>query len=86
MSKFPLRRFPAQRACLLPMVLASLLAAPACPAQGASFHVRLGNSVAVLTGPWKFHPGDDPAWASPGFDDAQWGMMDLTPPAESTIR
>ena len=45
--------------------------------------MRLGNSVAVLTGPWKFHPGDDPAWASPGFDDAQWGMMDLTPPAGS---
>lgn len=22
--------------------------------------------------PWKFKPGDDPAWAVPGFDDSRW--------------
>jgi serine phosphatase RsbU (regulator of sigma subunit) len=21
---------------------------------------------------WRYHPGDDPAWANPGYDDSQW--------------
>ncbi|TAM51796.1 MAG: hypothetical protein EPN53_06425 [Acidobacteria bacterium] len=25
-----------------------------------------------LTFAWRFHPGDDPAWAEPAFDDANW--------------
>ncbi len=25
---------------------------------------------------WRFHPGDDPAWASPGFDDSAWEKVD----------
>jgi phosphoserine phosphatase RsbU/P len=28
-----------------------------------------------LTAPWRFHAGDDPAWAAPGFDDSQWQLM-----------
>ena len=86
MSKIPLRPARTHWACLFLIVTALLLAPAASSAQGGDFHVRIGNSVAVLTGPWKFHPGDDPAWSSPGFDDAQWGRMDLTPPAGSTIR
>ncbi|MFP5250333.1 MAG: SpoIIE family protein phosphatase, partial [Acidobacteriota bacterium] len=43
----------------------------------------LGRSSIELTGPWKFHVGDDPAWAQPGFDDAAWGGMELTPPPGS---
>ena len=39
----------------------------------------LGNSSVALTGPWKFHTGDNMAWAQPGFDDSAWGTMDLTP-------
>ena len=45
--------------------------------------VELGNSTVDLTGPWKFHTGDDMAWAQPGFDDRSWGTMDLTPPPGS---
>jgi hypothetical protein len=45
--------------------------------------VTLGNSTVELTGPWKFHTGDDMAWADPGFDDSAWATMDLTPPAGS---
>ena len=26
----------------------------------------------ALSGFWKYHPGDDPAWASPLFDDTAW--------------
>ena len=25
-----------------------------------------------LTGPWKFHTGDNLAWAEPNFDDSNW--------------
>ncbi len=41
--------------------------------------VRLGDSAMELAGPWKFHVGDDPAWAQPDFDDSGWEQMDLTP-------
>ncbi|HSU20124.1 MAG TPA: SpoIIE family protein phosphatase [Acidobacteriaceae bacterium] len=44
--------------------------------------IQLGDSVVELTGPWKFHTGDDPSWAQPGFDDSGWAAMDLTPPAD----
>ena len=37
----------------------------------------------VLNGPWKFHPGDDPAFAAPDFDDSSWGNQDLTLPSGS---
>jgi sigma-B regulation protein RsbU (phosphoserine phosphatase) len=28
--------------------------------------------VASIDGLWRFHLGDDPAWAAPGFDDSTW--------------
>ncbi|MGO9775651.1 MAG: SpoIIE family protein phosphatase [Terracidiphilus sp.] len=28
-----------------------------------------------LAGPWRFHTGDDPAWASPAFDDSGWSLL-----------
>ena len=40
--------------------------------------VRLGESTEELAGPWKFHVGDDPAWARPDFDDSKWEDVDLT--------
>ncbi len=43
----------------------------------------IGTSVLVLTGPWKFQPGDDPSWASPEFNDSDWASQDLTPPPDS---
>lgn len=52
--------------------------------------ITLGHSADALTGPWKFHPGDSPAsgsgflWAQPGFSDAGWYSMNLTPAAGST--
>ena len=41
-------------------------------------HVKLGESSIELPGPWKFHIGDDPAWAQPDFDDSSWEDVDLT--------
>jgi hypothetical protein len=43
--------------------------------------IRFGQAMIPLTGPWKFHTGDDMRWADPKFDDASWGTMDLTPNA-----
>ena len=45
--------------------------------------IKLGDAAADLDGRWKFHTGDDMAWAQPGFDDSGWGTMDLTPPKGS---
>ena len=30
----------------------------------------LGTGTKSLAGLWKFHPGDDPQWADPNFDDS----------------
>src|ERR1700691_4673580 len=62
-------------------VLPILLALPAIvPAQST---IVLGNATAELTGPWRFHTGDNPAWAQPDFDDSGWSTMDLTLPRGS---
>jgi len=38
-----------------------------------------GGSVA-LDGPWRFHLGDDPVWASPTFDDSSWERISADKP------
>jgi Stage II sporulation protein E (SpoIIE) len=43
----------------------------------------LGDATVALSGPWKFHIGDNMAWREQGFDDSDWGTLDLTPPAGS---
>lgn len=45
--------------------------------------IVLGHSTARLDGPWKFHTGDDPRWADPGFDDAGWEDMGLSAPPDA---
>jgi Stage II sporulation protein E (SpoIIE) len=60
--------------------LTCMAIALAALAAGAQQRVVLGNSAVELTGPWRFHTGDDFRWAQPGFDDSHWGTMDLTLP------
>ncbi|HET9101460.1 MAG TPA: hypothetical protein VFN62_13785, partial [Acidobacteriaceae bacterium] len=43
--------------------------------------ITLGQSIVALNGPWKFHIGDNPAWADPNFDDSTWETVDLAPKA-----
>jgi hypothetical protein len=63
------------------LVLPVLLVLPTTiPAQST---IELGNASVELTGPWRFHTGDDPAWAQLDFDDSPWSTMDLTPPQGS---
>ena len=76
---------------VLPLVLLSLTtwgqappagkATPQSP--GSAVTITLGDSAAELSGPWKFHPGDDPAWRETDFDDSAWSTIDLTPPPGS---
>jgi hypothetical protein len=70
------RRFP-----LLALCFAALL----CGAS-AQRTVTLGNATVALNGPWKFHTGDNMAWAQPDYDDSAWDKMDLTLPPVRSIQ
>lgn len=58
-----------------------VIAALACSAQhagstSASTVIEdLGKGTVALSGPWRFHTGDDPAWAQPGFNDSGWERL-----------
>jgi len=52
--------------------------APALGAESQSLEVTSWQSGLVdLTGAWQEHPGDNPAWSSPGFDSSSWRTVDL---------
>jgi len=40
----------------------------------------LGKGTFALDGPWQFHPGDDPAWASPAYDSSHWERLTADQP------
>lgn len=44
-----------------------------------AMQIHIDQASHLLTGPWRFHLGDDMRWAAPGFDDARWETVDLTP-------
>src|SRR5580658_2998638 len=76
-SEFPFRIRPRWALCVLLVLLALPILIP------AQSTIEIGNATTELTGPWKFHTGDNPAWAQPDFDDSGWSTMDLTPPPGS---
>jgi hypothetical protein len=51
--------------------------------------ITLKDSLAQLSGVWRFEPGDSPVvdgkplWAQPDYNDAKWALVDLTPKAGS---
>jgi hypothetical protein len=63
-----------------PSLLALLLILPCCLAESSvqthttadPARVTTGQAVMIVNGPWRFHMGDDPRWADPGFDDSTW--------------
>ncbi len=69
--------------CALSLAIFPLFSAAQAPAQAGFVKGTIGEPVLVLNGPWKFHPGDDMAWASSSFDDSSWDTQDLTPPQGS---
>ena len=73
-------------ACLLVLPLSALADTPSAPQSATSTpvsnwaqQVTLGASSVELTGPWKFHKGDNMNWAQPDYNDSGWASMDLTP-------
>ncbi|WP_158944633.1 PP2C family protein-serine/threonine phosphatase [Granulicella sp. S190] len=54
------------------------------PTPKEELQVTLGDGTVELSGLWKFHIGDDMAWAQKDFDDSSWGTINLTPPAGSS--
>lgn len=41
-----------------------------------TFNLQSGREpIASLDGLWRFHTGDNPAWASPAFDDSNWPLI-----------
>jgi hypothetical protein len=49
-------------------------------AYGQFADASLAGGPVAITAPWHFHTGDDPAWASPDFDDSQWPLMRIDKP------
>ena len=46
------------------------------PIHSQTFDFRDGQPhFAALDGPWRFHTGDNPVWANPGFDDSRWSLL-----------
>jgi sigma-B regulation protein RsbU (phosphoserine phosphatase) len=61
---------------LTSLTLLSLLLLAASGLQCQTFNLQTGSQpVASLDGLWRFHPGDDPAWADPKFDDSKWPLL-----------
>lgn len=61
--------------CVLILQLLSVL----CQAQRAISPVfelkKLREGDVLLNKPWKFHSGNNPAWANPAFDDRVWQFV-----------
>jgi phosphoserine phosphatase RsbU/P len=61
---------------LVPLASLSLLLCAAAGLQAQTFNLQTGREpVASLDGLWRFHTGDNPAWADPNFDDSQWPLL-----------
>ena len=58
--------------------------APSPPDTAAVRIVRLpATQTLLLTKGWRYHPGDDPAWARPGFDDSAWDTLNPARPRQT---
>ncbi|HTW49618.1 MAG TPA: PP2C family protein-serine/threonine phosphatase [Acidobacteriaceae bacterium] len=58
------------------LVFSLLLLAAALPLCAQSFDASQWNQgVTTIDSLWRFHPGDNPAWASPSFDDSSWPLL-----------
>ena len=75
------RKFVWLAALLLSAAPAVLRPQTLPPAHGDVLEVSgIGSGLVPLNGPWQFHLGDDPAWASPTFDDSSWEQITVDRP------
>ncbi len=66
------------------LLLLAWVSAGACFAQApdtATLRIeRLPPTGLLLTKGWRYHPGDDPAWAQPAFNDRGWDTLNPARP------
>ncbi len=63
----------AKLAAFIFFLAASLLAQQQTPIPQQTLTIQgLGHGSILLDGPWQFHLGDNPQWASPSFNDSAW--------------
>ena len=61
---------------LVSLAWLSLLLCAASGLHAQTFNLQTGREpVACLDGLWRFHPGDNPVWSDPNFDDSQWPLL-----------
>ena len=61
---------------LLRAMLLALLLLPAIRGRAQAFQTsNPGAGSIAVDGKWQFHTGDDPAWASPAYNDASWEQL-----------
>ncbi len=59
-----------------PLLLALLATVLAAVLRAQSFDAsQWTQGVATIDSLWRFHPGDNAAWASPSFDDSSWPLL-----------
>lgn len=76
--------------CAVPLILTAQtpIGSPSTPRLGAAAAappaaaapLTLDGGAVELDGSWQFHLGDNPAWASPAFDDSAWEQLSATKP------
>lgn len=72
----------AQRKLITGIVIAALVALAiviaALATGGRPDPPALRAAATLLDGSWRFHTGDNPQWADAGFNDSEWGTIDMT--------
>lgn len=63
-------------AFLLAVASLALAVASLAEAQTAKI-LTLDHGYSQIGSAWRFHPGDNPAWAAKHFDDSQWSLLHL---------
>lgn len=56
------------------------LSAPAAPLPADTAAPRLTRTGLPLGNAWRYHVGDNPAWARPDFDASAWDTLNPTRP------
>ncbi|MGC1872855.1 MAG: SpoIIE family protein phosphatase [Acidobacteriaceae bacterium] len=66
---------PIVRALSRTLLLACLVLPAICVHAQAFQTSNPGNGSVAVGGKWQFHTGDDPAWASPAYNDSSWEQL-----------
>jgi two-component system, NtrC family, sensor kinase len=64
-----------KKVCLLGLLLVFFILKTFAQS-GQVFHLNKLLEQDTLLNGWRFHAGDDPQWANPGFDDSKWKLAD----------